>query len=235
LAGDALRIGERRYTLTQHGFARDLQFRWLETSANSCALELTKCATTLASYPFTFRLVIRYAVEDATLSVAYEVTNSGPGLLPASVGAHPAFRWPLHPATPPDEHRIEFDEDLPDPVYRLAGGLLRTSPAPSPVCCATLPLSRALFAKDALILRALRSKTVRYIAPGGPSLAISWTGFSSLGLWSRAGGDFLCIEPWYGHSDPEDFVGDFTEKPGVRLVAPGELWSLSWTVAVQTP
>jgi galactose mutarotase-like enzyme len=73
LAGDALRIGERRYTLAQHGFARDLPFRWVETTGTRCALELMESATTLESYPFAFRHIIRYAVENAALSVAYEV------------------------------------------------------------------------------------------------------------------------------------------------------------------
>ena len=42
------------------------------------------------------------------------------------------------------------------------------------------------------------STSVRYTAPGAPVIEVAWVGFEQLGLWSKAGGDFLCIEPWYG-------------------------------------
>ena len=46
-------------------------------------------------FPFPFRLALTYRVEDGGLHVDYEVSNPGPDVLPASLGAHPAFRWPL--------------------------------------------------------------------------------------------------------------------------------------------
>jgi galactose mutarotase-like enzyme len=42
-----------------------------------------------------------------------------------------------------------------------------------------------------------------------------------LGLWSRAGGDFLCIEPWCGMASPADFAGEFAQKPWLMLIPPG--------------
>ena len=51
-----------------------------------------------------------------------------------------------------------------------------------------------------------------------------------LGVWSKPGADFVCIEPWHGITDPEGFSGDFTEKPGVFVLKAGD--SLATTMAI---
>jgi galactose mutarotase-like enzyme len=43
-----------------------------------------------------------------------------------------------------------------------------------------------------------------------------------VGLWTRPGAPFLCLEPWTGYSDPDGFTGDVFEKPGMRVLEPGE-------------
>src|SRR5207237_7974115 len=51
LKDDQLRHRGRTYPMTQHGFARDLRFTWLERTAESCVLRLTDDETTRARYP----------------------------------------------------------------------------------------------------------------------------------------------------------------------------------------
>jgi galactose mutarotase-like enzyme len=41
-----------------------------------------------------------------------------------------------------------------------------------------------------------------------------------LGIWTKPGAPFICIEPWHGLADPEGFSGDFSAKPGVFVVSP---------------
>jgi galactose mutarotase-like enzyme len=43
-----------------------------------------------------------------------------------------------------------------------------------------------------------------------------------LGLWTKPGAPFVCIEPWHGITDPAGFAGDFLQKPGVFVLPPGE-------------
>ncbi len=237
LNGDRLREGGREHRLTQHGFARDRRFRWLERTDATCRLVLEDDAATREAFPHAFRLELAYAVADGALGVRHLLSNPGTATLPASLGAHPAFRWPLSPAVPADLHRLEFAQDQPDPVRRLEDGLLDPRPRASPVRGATLALDRALFAQDALIFDRPRGTSVRYRAPGALALEIAWTGFRELGVWSKPdAGDFLCVEPWRGHADPAGFTGEFTDKPGVMHLAPGETRELSWTVrAVADP
>ena len=98
------------------------------------------------------------------------------------------------------------------PVRRLTDGLLQAQSEPTPIAGRTLALEPALFAADAVILPDPASRSVRYTAPGAPAIEVAWEGFRQLGLWSRAQGDFLCIEPWHGTASPADFDGEFLRQ-----------------------
>ena len=123
LNGDHLRHEGATYHLTQHGFARDRRFAWSAREATTCRLVLQDDAATRALYPFAFRLELTYAVADDTLTITYAITNPGQGVLPVSIGAHPAFRWPLAEGIARGAHRLEFAQPEPAPICRLESGL----------------------------------------------------------------------------------------------------------------
>jgi galactose mutarotase-like enzyme len=233
LANDELRHRGRSYRLTQHGFARDLRFQWLERTGRSCILRLTDSAATRSRYPFGFGLDITYAVTAACLDMTVGIANTGEETLPASFGAHPAFNWPLLPGVGKESYRLIFPQPEPAPIRRLSGGLIRTEAEPSPVQGAVLQLAERLFEADAVILDALASRSVRYVGPSGPSLEIAWSGFRELGIWSKpSGAAFLCIEPWRGFASPQGFDGEFADKPGLMLIAPGATETLQMRITV---
>jgi galactose mutarotase-like enzyme len=221
LKDDTLRHNGRTYQLTQHGFARARRFAWLSRTATACRLVLHDDGETRAVYPFAFRFEVAFALEDDALVNTFSVINTGREVLPASVGAHPAFRWPLAEGIEKAAHVLEFDRPEPAPIRRLANGLLGPQ-QPTPIQGRTLALDPALFDADAIILDTPVSSSVRFTAPGAEAIEVSWDGFRQLGIWMRPGGDFLCIEPWCGTHSPADFDGDFRDKPGLLLIPPGE-------------
>jgi galactose mutarotase-like enzyme len=154
-------------------------------------------------------------------------------VLPASFGAHPAFNWPIGPGTSKEDHFVIFAEAELAPVRRLSGGLMRAGGEPSPVQGTMLTLSERLFDDDAIILDALSSSAVAYIG-SGPGLDIAWSGFRQLGIWSKPGAPFLCIEPWRGFASPVDFDGEFSDKPGLMHIAPGTTERLIFSIKVHT-
>lgn len=230
LKDDRLRHKGQLYHLPQHGFARDRRFAWLSRSATACRLVLHEDAGTRAVYPFAFRLEVAFTLDGDTLEAAFTVTNPGSEALPASIGAHPGFVWPLAEGVDKSAHVLEFAETEAAPVNRLDQGLLKLTPEPSPIKGRTLALDPALFSADALILTQPASKSVRYTAPGTSVIEVAWEGFEQLGIWSRDGGDFVCIEPWHGTASPTDFDGEFCDKPGLMLIPPGERRTLSMRI-----
>jgi galactose mutarotase-like enzyme len=232
LKGDTLRHRGHDYRMTQHGFARDRRFAWLQRTATTCRLALHDDTETRAHYPFAFRFEVAYALSDDALEITYTIGNPGRETLPASAGAHPAFRWPLADEVEKQAHLLEFEAAEPEPIRRLQDGLLTPEPRPTPIEGHTLHLDPSLFAADALILDRPASRSVRYCAPGTPTIELTWEGFSQLGIWSREGGDFLCIEPWHGTASPEDFDGEFADKPGLMLIPPGEKRVLLYRIRI---
>jgi galactose mutarotase-like enzyme len=233
LRDDRLRLDGQEYRVTQHGFARDQRFAWLQHGPDSCRLVLADNDATRAMFPFAFRFEIAYAVQGDTLTITFRVANPGDVVLPASMGAHPAFRWPLLDGIAKQDHRLEFAVAETAPTRRVAGGLLLADSFANPVQGRSLPLDPALFAHDAIIMDRPASRSVRYTAPGAPVVEVSWDdGFPELGIWSRVDADLLCIEPWHGMSSPVDFDGDFHDKPGIMLIQPGEARRATYRIRV---
>jgi galactose mutarotase-like enzyme len=154
-------------------------------------------------------------------------------MLPASIGAHPAFNWPLVEGVAKESYRLTFSDQEPGPIRRLKDGLMRAKAEPSPIRGKTLALSERLFDDDAIILDRLASRSVALAADRGPSLEVSWIGFRELGIWSKPGrAPFLCIEPWRGFASPSDFDGEFADKPGIMQIARGASQVLSYRIGI---
>ncbi len=232
LKNDELRHRGAVYPMGQHGLARDHDFDWIARDENSCALVLTDNDETRKRYPFAFRLAVAFALNGSDLDVTLEVTNTGGEVLPASIGAHPAFNWPLLPTLAKEDYVLTFSDDEPAAIRRLRGGLLRAKPEASPVEGRRLALADHLFEDDAIIFDRIASTQVDYAAMTGPSIRMSWDGFPQLGVWSKLGAALLCIEPWYGFASPESFDGEFMDKPGLMHLAPGERRTLRYRIGV---
>ena len=233
LKNDEMRSQGKTYPMTQHGFARDRTFEWRERGPKSCTLVLKDDPATRLHFPYAFRLAVTYTVEGPHLDVVFEVTNTGDEILPASLGAHPAFNWPLLPGAQKEAYGISFSHEEAEPIRRLKDGLLRRKPEPTPIKGKFLALSEQLFADDAVILDRPASTSIRYGAHRGPSISISWQGFRELGIWSKPqGAPFLCLEPWRGFASPSDFDGDFLDKPGIKKLAPATTQILKCRIGV---
>jgi galactose mutarotase-like enzyme len=177
----------------------------------------------LRVYPFEFELEVRYELEGATLSLTTEIRNNGNAEMPASFGYHPGFRWPLPFGKPRSGHFIEFEADEPKPARRIDSlGLLTPEHHATPITRRRLVLADSLFVQDVLIFDQINSRSVLYGSDDAPRIKVDFPDAPYLGVWTKPGAPFICIEPWHGITDPEGFAGDFTAKPGVFILKAGE-------------
>ena len=234
LAGGRYRLGGRSFALSRHGFARGKPFEVVATTPSSATFRLRADEATLAVYPFPFELDVSYVLASSTLSVSASVRNTGNEPLPASLGFHPGLCWPLPYGAARAAHFIEFEADEPAPIRRIdADGLVKPEGLPTPVVNRRLMLSDELFRDDVMILDPIRSKSLRYGAAQGPQIEVRFPDAQYLGLWTKPGAPFICIEPWQGITDPAGFADDFTRKPGVFLVEPGASRSLNMGITLR--
>src|SRR5581483_282697 len=214
LAGGKYRVAGETYHLSRHGFARGKVFEVVAATGSTALFRLRADESTLPVYPFQFELDVRFALSGATLSVTMYVRNIGAEQLAASVGYHPAFRWPLPYGRERAAHFVEFASEEPAPIRRLnAIGLVAPQAHPTPVSGRRLALADALFENDAILFDQLNSRSVTYGADEGPRIRVDFPDSPFLGVWTKPGAQFICIEPWHGIADPEGFAGEFTAKP----------------------
>ena len=210
------------YTMKQHGLARISTFIPVERDTGSITMRLVADAATKKLFPFAFTLDVVFRVKGRTLSIDIVAYNTGTVPMPVAAGFHPAFRWPLPGGGAKLAHTVTFEKPEPEPIRQVVGGLLTPAPRPTPVRGATLALDDDLFRDDALIWLAPHSRSVRFGVDAGPHLRIDFPGMPQLGIWTKPGAGFLCIEPWSGYASPEGFTGELADKPGSVSLRPGE-------------
>jgi len=229
--GNRLTVAGKTYEIGRHGFARTSTFALVGSDAASCTWRLESSEATRRQYPFEFRLDVTYRIEGATLHMEARVTNTGAAVMPASFGFHPALRWPLPYGTSREAHEIVFERDEPAPIRRPVDGLLSAAQFATPVRDRHLRLHDDLFEDGALVFDTLASRSVLY----GEAIRVDFPPMPHLGIWTKPGAGYVCIEPWQGHASPEGFDGELADKPGVIAIAPGATECFGMSISVSPP
>lgn len=225
----------KTYPMGQHGFARDMTFCLLKQKEDEIWFRLESDAETLAKYPFAFVLDIGYRLEKNTVRVLWEVRNpSEEKDLYFSIGAHPAF---LCPPCGGGMDGCYLGFDLPgDLSYRLLNsqGLVTQQTHTLPLQNGLFCLYPGLFDRDALIVEGKQTGRV-WLADGEkkPFVTVEFNA-PLFGIWSPAGKNapFVCIEPWYGRCDAEDFSGDLTQREYGSRVSPGQVFRENYCIQI---
>ncbi|MCG7392461.1 aldose 1-epimerase family protein [Microvirga sp. ACRRW] len=235
LRDDRTLIDGRSHSMKQHGFARASLFEIVDAGAEACRLRLGSSDATQEQYPFDFRLDVTYHLNGARLVFTASVFNLGDRAMPVSFGFHPALRWPLPYGGERDAHEIRFEKAEAASLHALSDGLIGEASRQTPVQGNRLPLHDDLFQDGALVWSKLDSRMVRYGVPGRRSVTVSFPDMPHLGIWTKPGAGYVCIEPWQGYADPVGFEGEFKDKPGIVTIQPGESRDFAMEIAVDPP
>ena len=212
-------VGGAFYPMPVHGFAASSIFSLELIDPSHARFTLRDNAQTRAHYPFAFELRIDYRLSEDAMCVECRVRNTSSEPLPYSVGLHPGFVWPFCGGDFSD-YRIVFDQpEAPGVPIIAAGGLISRASRVLAMNGRELALSLELFTQDALCFLNAKSRKLIFERPGFGAIEISGEGFPHWALWSKMGANFLSVEAWSGHGDPEDFAGELREKPSITLLA----------------
>ena len=224
------------FKMTQHGFARDQEFKLISQTEASLAFELLSNPSIKKIYPFDFSLQIGYELIKNKLIINYRVQNKSQGILPFSIGAHPGFRVPLLDNEKFEDYYLEFErEETLDRILFEEGLLSGQTESKFLNATKTLPLSDALFEEDALIFKDPKSKTLSIKNKNNSAeLKVGIANFPYLGIWSPPGkkAPFVCIEPWYGIADTRGEHKNFNEKQGRILLKEEEVFECHFSLEV---
>lgn len=226
--------GEEFY-LPGHGFARTSNFWLVDATANALTFALESNAATFKVYPYKFRLEISFELVGNEVKFIWKVANADDKLIYFSIGAHPAISCPIAYRENFEDCYLKFNQ--PEKSSRIpltADGTLSRERIPT-LDGTELNLNYDLFKGDALVFDDLKSDEISVCSrKSHKSLTVRAKGFPYWGIWTPAqgGAPFICIEPWHGHADYDDFSGELKDKAGIRKLAVGETFKTEMSFIV---
>ena len=215
LRNDTFRYKDRQYRLPKHGFAKQCEFCVQSVDKDRAVFLLCSDEKSKKIYPFDYEFRVIYELLGKELKITYDVHNLSGDDMYFSIGAHEGWHTP----NGINEYEIEFERDE-ELLYTILDGPLLTHDRTS-VGKGRLKLDYKYFSEDALVFLDLRSDSVvlRNIKTN-EEVKVNFRGFDTLLLWTIPGAEFLCIEPWCGMPDYNDFDGDISEKAGIIRLSP---------------
>jgi len=177
LTNDAWSYGGHSGTLKQHGFARTEAWTITSHTRDSLTCSLDSSERTVSQYPWRFHAELEFALRDARLRITLRVLNTSTETMPFGVGYHPYFQVA-------DKRRARIDTDATkafDNTTKQTGAFAGFD-----------------FTQPEVDLHLLDHGTRRCalaLADANVTLRTSEQ-FSLWVVWTLAGKDFICLEPW---------------------------------------
>ncbi|MGI8385207.1 aldose 1-epimerase family protein [Robertmurraya sp. P23] len=235
LKDDQYQVNGQTYKMSQHGFLRDVEFSVLEQTATNASFIFESAGRFSDVYPYEFKAIIRYILQDDSLSVHWEIVNENEKEMHFSIGAHPAFKIPLLENETIEDYHLHFTPAADKNVreYELQNSLLHEKGSINDI--GTLPLTNSLFAHDALVFSNIDRITL-VSNKSSHGVEVMFENFPFVGIWSKyidedgSIAPFVCIEPWYGVADTYDTSGDFSEKFGNNMLEPGNTFHTEYSM-----
>ncbi len=226
-------INAKTYEMFQHGFARDLEFEPVTKLNNFHSYVLKSNKNTLARYPYNFELYTTYRIFENKLTTIYKVVNTSNTNMPFCIGGHPAFKVDAE-AFKNGDYYLEFEEEEEKIHFMyLVDGLIGTDYAKNIIeDKRRISLDKNSFSNDAIIMKGMTSSNVylKRKSTGKSVLRVDFSEFPYLGVWSKSGAPFICIEPWHGMSDSIKGSGIFAEKTSIINLDPKKSFECKYTV-----
>ena len=171
-----------KYPMGQHGFARDKEFACMENTENKTVHRLVSTDETKKVYPFDFAFTVTQKLSGRTVTVIWEVENTGEEDLYFSVrrasGIYDsgAVRHCLQQDLR-NHGETELEYVLIDPE---TAGVDAAHPRKLSLINGKIPYTRTLFDEDALIFDNTQVERVGVEVDGKPYVTLTCKGFPSL-------------------------------------------------------
>ena len=226
----------KTYEMSQHGFARDMEFELVEQDEKHLTFALQENEATLKIYPFAFQFMISYTLNQNSVQVGWHVENTNRKTMYFSIGGHPAFNCPMKDGEKQTEYYIGFDgtKSVVSSVIGQ-GGLITGEKKEYTLQDGSLKVTEDLFDQDALVIEENQTGKVSLMTPDQKPYVTLTFDAPLFGVWSPTGKNapFICIEPWFGRCDGSDFDGTLEERTWGNTLKAGGVFDAAYDIQVE--
>lgn len=236
-------LDDQRFDAPVHGFCRDRAFEVERLSKEAVRFTAQEDAETLEVYPFRFLLNVTYELDGATVVKTHRVENTGVISLPFELGGHEAYATLLKPGECMSDYYVRFAGlagETSVEVYDMdEAGILRVPKRVIPLEDGCLTQTPEQLGLDTVILENVPGNSAELACLANDHVVrVDFPGFPYLGIWTACVGEegqarYLCIEPWSALPDGHFAPRELAQKPGVRVVEPGESVELSYRMTFE--
>jgi len=231
------RVGENTYHIPQHGFARDKDFKLVNTNEVSSTFVLQSDENTLKVYPYKFKLLVRYKLTENRLDVSYTIRNTDNKDIYFQIGAHPAFNYPNHPFSKGYLQLTKDGKPLTEISVRHPNnnGYITNYIQHIELSNGCLPIKDETFDNGALILENYQCDTISMINGNGQTHLTLKSNAPLYGIWSpeRKKAPFICLEPWIGIADEEGFDDQFQNKSYMNRLSTQKAMTFEYQIIIE--
>lgn len=224
LLDDEYKFEDKTYRMTQHGFARDNQFKLIHEESTKCEYILTENTETLKSYPFKFELIIGYEVKDNVLNVSWKVKNTNKKDMYFQIGAHPAFNFVKGSVLSVDKTTNVYNLNNTPYIHSVD----------SNIYIGDVKINDDTFINDALVYDNIDEVTLCDL---DKKVTIKCENFPYIGIWSKYENNttapFVCLEPWHGIADCAFHDKKLINKKGINVLKANEEFKTNYQIIVK--
>lgn len=228
------RLHGKTYQMGQHGFLQDAEFELIAQGDQQVTYAYHENEETLKQYPFRFNLGITYKLEGNKIHVIWHVENTDDKPMYFQIGGHPAFLVPGWVEGKPLKARLRIDNGQPMSLKLSSKGLILPDHFEVKHQGNILPVDDHTFDIDTIILDHSQVHKVELLnLVGEPHVTVDFK-MPVLALWSppHKNAPFICIEPWYGVCDWNNYDGSFEDKYLSNRLLPGASFMSRYTITI---
>ena len=86
---------------------------------------------------------------------------------------------------------------------------------------------------DTIVIPRVRSKKVKLLNKNGKGVEFEYPKFSTFAIWTPFNdAPFVCLEPWYGRCDCEDFSGELKEREWANMLEANEEFYAEYKIII---
>lgn len=227
------------YEIGQHGFARDMDSKLTYKEDKGAVYWLESTPDTLGKFPFPFRLLVGYLLEENKITVKWRVENLGAMDMYFQIGAHPAFYFPEFDAATKDRGFFVFDRKS-DLEYIMPTEKGCVSPERHVLKLnkeGLMPIDIHTFDCDTYIFDNKQLKKITLLdKKKKPHISLEFNS-PLVALWSptktHPDCPFVCIEPWYGRCDSVGYSGELKDREWIQKLEPKETFDVEYKIIIE--